>query len=118
MALLSVPVMVAGWWFLRAQRLYGDPLAWDVHLLAKGASVLRNGSFILADLGDFFVPQKLFTTASIEKSLVYPQGFFPSGKSHQAARSGEHAGADPTPIHEVCGDRFVRAASEKIAEHP
>jgi 4-amino-4-deoxy-L-arabinose transferase-like glycosyltransferase len=53
--LIITPLVIAGWWYLRGQRLYGDPLAWEVHLLAKGSSVLREGSLRLVDLGDFLV---------------------------------------------------------------
>jgi 4-amino-4-deoxy-L-arabinose transferase-like glycosyltransferase len=50
---LGLPLLVAGWWYVRAYRLYGDPLAWDVHLQAKGSEVLRVGAFGLADLREF-----------------------------------------------------------------
>jgi hypothetical protein len=50
---LGLPLMVAGWWYVRTQRLYGDILAWDVHLQAKGAEVLRATSFATADLFEF-----------------------------------------------------------------
>lgn len=54
-ALLFIPALFAGWWYLRGQQIYGDPLAWEVHLQAKGASVLRESPFTLADLGNFLV---------------------------------------------------------------
>lgn len=52
---LSLPLLLAGWWYLRAYLLYGDPLAWDVHLQAKGSEVLRTTPLALADLRDFVV---------------------------------------------------------------
>jgi 4-amino-4-deoxy-L-arabinose transferase-like glycosyltransferase len=48
-----LPLLVAGWWYIRAYRLYGDPLAWDVHLAAKGVYVLRTTPLQPADLLDF-----------------------------------------------------------------
>ncbi len=48
-----LPVLMAGWWYGRAYRLYGDPLAWRVHLQAKGEQVLRTAPLTLADLWDF-----------------------------------------------------------------
>ena len=51
--LLLVPLLIAGWWYGRAVVLYGDPLAWDVHLAAKGAFVLRTEPLRPADLLDF-----------------------------------------------------------------
>ncbi len=48
-----LPLLIAGWWYGRAYTLYGDPLAWDVHLQAKGSEVLRTTPFALADLWDF-----------------------------------------------------------------
>jgi hypothetical protein len=54
LSLLVLPaVLLAGWWYLRGQLLYGDPLAWDVHLAAKGTSVLRLEPFGWADLVEF-----------------------------------------------------------------
>jgi hypothetical protein len=50
---LGLPLLVAGWWYGRAALLYGDPLAWRVHLAAKGPFVLREGSLGLEDLGEF-----------------------------------------------------------------
>lgn len=50
---LALPPLLAGWWYGRAYRLYGDPLAWEVHLQAKGAQVLRQGALGLSDLLDF-----------------------------------------------------------------
>lgn len=52
-AVIGLPVLIAGWWYVRAFRLYGDPLAWDVHLQAKGSEVLRTSPLTLADLGEF-----------------------------------------------------------------
>lgn len=52
---LGLPLVVAGWWYYRAYLLYGDPLAWDVHLQAKGAEVLRTAPLTLADLREFVV---------------------------------------------------------------
>lgn len=51
--LILLPLLVAGWWYLRAYRLYGDPLAWEVHLLAKGSEVLRTTPFTWADGWEF-----------------------------------------------------------------
>ena len=53
LVLVVVPLVVAGWWYGRGYQLYGDPLAWEVHLAAKGAYVLRTEPLRLADLGDF-----------------------------------------------------------------
>ncbi len=52
---LGLPLLIAGWWYGRAALLYGDPLAWEVHLQAKGAEVLRTTPFTLADLREFGV---------------------------------------------------------------
>ncbi|MAT96471.1 MAG: hypothetical protein CL608_04950 [Anaerolineaceae bacterium] len=54
-AVIGLPVLIAGWWYVRAFRLYGDPLAWEVHLQAKGSEVLRTAGLTLADLGEFVV---------------------------------------------------------------
>ncbi len=51
--LLILPIVVAGWWYERTRRFYGDVLAWDVHLQAKGAEVLRTTPFAAADLAEF-----------------------------------------------------------------
>lgn len=51
--LLMMPLLIAGWWYGRAAVLYGDPLAWEVHLAAKGAFVLRTEPLHLADLREF-----------------------------------------------------------------
>ncbi len=51
--LVLIPLLIAGWWYWRAQLLYGDPLAWNVHLQAKGDSVARLTPFTAADLWDF-----------------------------------------------------------------
>ncbi|MCO5199038.1 MAG: hypothetical protein M9941_14935 [Anaerolineae bacterium] len=54
LVLLGVPpLLLAGWWYVRGQWLYGDPLAWDVHLAAKGDSVLRVAPFGWSDLVEF-----------------------------------------------------------------
>lgn len=54
LAVLGLPVvLIAGWWYVRGQWLYGDPLAWDVHLAAKGDSVLRVAPFAWTDLVEF-----------------------------------------------------------------
>lgn len=50
---LLIPIMLAGWQYVRAHQLYGDPLAWTVHLQAKGSQVLRTSPLTLADLGEF-----------------------------------------------------------------
>lgn len=49
----GLPLLLAGWWYFRATRLYGDPLAWEVHLQAKGSEVLRTSALTLADLPEF-----------------------------------------------------------------
>ena len=49
----GLPLLVAGWWYVRATVLYGDPLAWRVHLAAKGPFVLRDGALGLRDVGEF-----------------------------------------------------------------
>ncbi len=51
----GLPILIAGWWYIRAFQLYGDPLIWDVHLQAKGGEVLRTSAFTWADLRDFAV---------------------------------------------------------------
>lgn len=52
-ALVGLPLLLSGWWYLRNWRLYGDPLVWDVHLQAKGPFVLRTTPFTSADLLEF-----------------------------------------------------------------
>lgn len=52
---VGLPCLIAGWWYIRAAQLYGDPLAWDVHLQAKGSEVLRTSALTLADLREFVV---------------------------------------------------------------
>lgn len=49
----ALPLLIGGWWYARAQRLYGDPLAWDVHLQAKGSEVLRLAPLSARDLLEF-----------------------------------------------------------------
>jgi 4-amino-4-deoxy-L-arabinose transferase-like glycosyltransferase len=49
-SLTVIPLLVAGWWYARNWRLYGDPLAWAVHLQAKGTQVLRTTPLAPADL--------------------------------------------------------------------
>ena len=51
--IVILPILIAGWWFWRNFSLYGDGLAWDVHLAAKGANVLRQTPFSMADLIEF-----------------------------------------------------------------
>lgn len=51
--LLGLPILLAGWWYGRAYLLYGDPLAWEVHLAAKGAFVQRTTPLRPVDLLDF-----------------------------------------------------------------
>ena len=51
----GLPLLIAGWWYVRATLLYGDPLAWRVHLAAKGPFVLREGALDLGDLVAFAV---------------------------------------------------------------
>lgn len=55
MLVLGLPLLIAGWWYIRAALLYGDPLAWDVHLQAKGVEVLRTTPLALADLREFVI---------------------------------------------------------------
>mgnify|MGYP002380681032 CR=1 FL=1 len=50
---LGLPLLLAGWWYFRAYLLYGDPLAWEVHLQAKGSEVLRTAPLTLTDLREF-----------------------------------------------------------------
>lgn len=52
---LVLPLLVAGWWYVRNWQIYGDPLMWDVTLAAKGLVIAREGSFTLADFGEFLV---------------------------------------------------------------
>ena len=47
------PLLIAGWWYLRNYRLYGDPLMWDVTLAAKGQVIARTSPFMLSDLAEF-----------------------------------------------------------------
>ncbi|MDX1413938.1 MAG: glycosyltransferase family 39 protein [Candidatus Promineifilaceae bacterium] len=51
--LLGLPLLIAGWWYLRNYQLYGDPLMWDVTLAAKGSVIARTSPFTLADLWEF-----------------------------------------------------------------
>jgi 4-amino-4-deoxy-L-arabinose transferase-like glycosyltransferase len=51
--LVGLTLLLAGWWYVRAQILYGDPLAWRVHLMAKGEQVARTTPFAWADLVEF-----------------------------------------------------------------
>jgi len=56
LALLTVtPILVAGWWYVRNQALYGDPLAWRIMLSTLGRYVARTGPFTVADLREFIV---------------------------------------------------------------
>lgn len=48
-----LPLLVSGWWYWRAQQLYGDPLTWDVHLQAKGLNIVRTAPFTGSDLLEF-----------------------------------------------------------------
>jgi hypothetical protein len=50
---LGLPVLTAGWWYWRAQQLYGDPLVWDVHLQAKGLSIVRTTPLAWVDVLEF-----------------------------------------------------------------
>ena len=50
---VGLPIALAGWWYWRTHQLYGDPLAWTVHLQAKGEQVLRQSPFSGADLVEF-----------------------------------------------------------------
>lgn len=50
---LLIPLLMAAPWYWRSHVLYGDPLAWDLHLSAKGAQVLRTTPFTLVDWRDF-----------------------------------------------------------------
>ena len=48
------PLLIAGWWYLRNYRLYGDPLMWDVTLAAKGSVIARTSPFAARrDLAEF-----------------------------------------------------------------
>ncbi len=53
LAVTVPPLLIAGWWYLRNYRLYGDPLMWDVTLAAKGSVIARTGPFTLSDLAEF-----------------------------------------------------------------
>jgi hypothetical protein len=55
LALVFIPIVAAGWWYGRAYQLYGDPLAWAVHLEAKGDQVLRQAPLTASDLVQFAV---------------------------------------------------------------
>jgi hypothetical protein len=55
LAVAVLPVLISSWWYMRAARLYGDPLTWDVHLQAKGSEVLRTAPLTLFDLREFVV---------------------------------------------------------------
>ncbi len=48
-----LPLLIAGWWYLRNYRLYGDPLLWDVTLAAKGSVIARTSPFAISDLAEF-----------------------------------------------------------------
>ena len=48
-----LPLLIAGWWYLRNYLLYGDPLMWDVTLAAKGSVIARTSPFTITDLGEF-----------------------------------------------------------------
>ena len=48
-----LPLLIAGWWYLRNYQLYGDPLMWEVTLAAKGSVIARTSPFTFADLGEF-----------------------------------------------------------------
>jgi len=48
-----LPLLIAGWWYLRNYQLYGDPLMWDVTLAAKGSVIARTSPFTITDLGEF-----------------------------------------------------------------
>lgn len=49
------PIAVAGWWFWWAHTHYGDPLAWNVTLAAKGDIVARTAPLAPVDLLEFAV---------------------------------------------------------------
>lgn len=51
----AIPILVAGWWYVRNQMLYGDPLAWEIMLSTLGRYVARDGPFAIADLHEFIV---------------------------------------------------------------
>ena len=53
LAVTVPPLLIAGWWYLRNYRLYGDPLIWDVTLAAKGSVIARTSPFTLSDLAEF-----------------------------------------------------------------
>lgn len=71
--LIVTPILVAGWWHVRNQMLYGDLLAWEVMLSTLGRYVARTGPFTVADLGEFLAVS--FTSFWAEfgwLSLMFP----------------------------------------------
>jgi len=74
LALLTVvPALVAGWWYVRNQALYGDPLAWEIMLSTLGRYVARTGPFTVTDFRKFIVVS--FTSFWAEfgwLSLMFP----------------------------------------------
>lgn len=55
LALVGVLILVAGWWFVRNQILYGDPLA--ARLVSISALFPRTGELTLAELMQISLPQ-------------------------------------------------------------
>jgi hypothetical protein len=55
-ALVLTLVLLTGWWFVRNQVLYGDPLGWSVYDQVYGDD-FRQISFKLVELKDFFYVQ-------------------------------------------------------------
>ena len=56
LAMTSVVALVAGWWFVRNQLLYGDPLGWSVFRI-NFKSVLRRGPLPWSKVQEFFSVQ-------------------------------------------------------------
>ena len=56
LAMTSVVALVAGWWFVRNQLLYGDPLGWSLFRI-NFKSVLRRGPLPWSKVQEFFSVQ-------------------------------------------------------------
>jgi 4-amino-4-deoxy-L-arabinose transferase-like glycosyltransferase len=56
LALTVIPLLATGWWFLRNQRLYGDPLGWAIFRQIY-AAVQRSGPVGWNDIRVFFTTQ-------------------------------------------------------------
>jgi hypothetical protein len=75
--LVALPLIIAGWWYVRNQVVYGDPLAWQVMLSSLGKYVARSTPFAWADLREFVV--LTFTTYWARfgwMSLPLPTGIY------------------------------------------